>query len=99
MRNIIKNVFLFVSLLPFIAVGAQEYIKQDTVYRKDGTLWRINEYIDGQMIKRTTYDKWGRKYDVTPFRMENLSDGRSFGILITILTSDVFVKVGDRLVS
>lgn len=74
MKNIIKNVFLFVSLLPFIAVEAQEYIKQDTVYRKDGTLWRINEYIDGQMIKRTTYDKWGRKYDVTPFR-----NGEPFG--------------------
>ncbi len=73
MRNVIKILLLFLSLSPFVTASAQQDIKRDTTYRKDGTLWKISEYVGGKLMKRQTYENH-KLIDITSFR-----DGEPYG--------------------
>lgn len=84
MKNILRITLPFLFLFtataalkgqpPAATAVAQHGIAQDSTFRNDGTLWRVNEYTDGKLTKRTTYDKQGRIYDITPYR-----DGEPYG--------------------
>ena len=84
MKNILPLTLLFLggltvagatNFVPWAATAAtQPDIRQDSTFRDDGTLWKVNEYADGKLAKRTTYDKQGRIYDITPYR-----DGEPYG--------------------
>lgn len=73
MRNVIKILLLLLSLSPFVTASAQQDIKRDTTYRKDGTLWKISEYVGGKLMKRQTYENH-KLIDITSFR-----DGEPYG--------------------
>lgn len=84
MKNILRITLPFLFLFtataalkgqpPAATAAAQHGTAQDSTFRNDGTLWRVNEYADGILAKRTTYDKQGRIYDITPYR-----DGEPYG--------------------